>query len=246
VPSWPPSAPTPQPGPAVESSLVSGHSCGWPLDDGAACAVPVDAPGQRCGEHRRAEVLAKAAAARAASQRRPLPAEPPPLADEDAAAIFATLDRHEVAYVVIGGMAAAMWGSDLPRTTDADITPAKDGENLRRLAAALDELGARLRVDGVPSGVAAPLDAETLASRSVLTLVTDYGPLDLSFVPEGTAGYEDLASRASRLTVGHHAGVPVADLADVIASKEAAGRAKDLRQLPSLRRLLARLRRPTT
>jgi hypothetical protein len=127
-------------------------------------------------------VLAKAAAARAASQRRPLPAEPPPLADEDAAAIVATLDRHEVAYVVVGGMAAAMWGSDLPRTTDVDITPAKDEENLHRLAAALGELRARLRVDGVPEGVAAPLDAETLASRSVLTLVTDYGPLDLSFV----------------------------------------------------------------
>ena len=117
---------------------------------------------------------------------------------------------------------------------------------IKHLAAALGELRARLRVDGVPEGVAAPLDAEPLASRSVLTLVTDYGPLDLSFVPEGTAGYEDLASRASRLTVGDHAGVPVADLADVIASKEAAGRAKDLRQLPSLRRLLARLRRPTT
>jgi hypothetical protein len=226
---------------------VSALPCGWPLEDGGACAEPVEEAGQRCREHRRAEAAAKAAAARAARSRvRPAPAEPPPLADKDAAAIFSTLDRHRVAYVVIGGMAAAMWGSDLPRTTDADITPAADRENLRRLAGALDELHARLRVEGVPEGVAAPLDAEAIAGRSVLTLLTDHGPLDISFTPEGTAGYDDLAGRATLLSVGGHAGVPVADLADVIASKEAAGRAKDLRQLPSLRRLLARLRPPAT
>jgi hypothetical protein len=226
---------------------VSGHPCGWPLDAGGACAEPVEEAAQRCGPHRREEAAAKAAAARAARSRaRPAPAGPPPLADEDAAAIFSTLDHHRVAYVVIGGMAAAMWGSDLPRTTDADITPARDEENLARLAAALEELHARLRVEGVPEGVAAPLDAEVLAGRSVLTLLTGHGPLDISFVPEGTVGYDDLASRAARLAVGGHVGVPVADLADVIASKEAAGRAKDLRQLPSLRRLLARLRPPAT
>ncbi len=137
-----------------------------------------------------------------------------------------------------------MWGSDLPRTTDADITPATDTDNLHRLADALAELGARLRVGGEPQGVPAPLDADTLATRPVITLITDHGPLDVSFTPEGTTGYADLATRAVRLAVGDHPNVPVADLADVIASKEAAGRAKDLRQLPSLRRLLDRLRPP--
>ena len=226
---------------------MTGPLCGWPLDDSGVCAEPVEQPGQCCGSHRQAEAAAKAAQARAAhGRRRPAPAELPPLADEDAAAIFSVLDRHGVAYVVIGGMAAAMWGSDLPRTTDADITPAADVDNLNRLAAALEELGARLRVEGVPEGVPAPLDVETLATRSVITLLTDHGPLDISFTPEGTAGYTDVAARAVRLIVGDHPGVPVADLADVIASKEAAGRAKDLRQLPSLRRLLNRLGPPAT
>jgi hypothetical protein len=59
--------------------------------------------------------------------------------------MLTTLDRHAVAYVVIGGMAAAMWGADLPRTTDVDIVPAPEHDNLERLAAALAELGARLR-----------------------------------------------------------------------------------------------------
>jgi hypothetical protein len=136
--------------------------------------------------------------------------------------MFATLDRHGVAYVVIGGMAAAMWGADLPRTTDADIVPAADPANLERLAAALAELGARLRVPGEPDGLPAPLDATMLAALATVTMLTDRGPLDVTFRPDGTAGY--------------------ADLADVIASKHAAGRAKDLTALPALRRLLARLR----
>ena len=228
-----------------EHLAMTGLTCGWPLDDGSTCPAPVDQPGARCREHQRAEAAAKAAAARAAhARRRPAPIPPPPLADEDAAAIFSVLDRHQVAYVVIGGMAAAMWGSDLPRTTDADITPATDRENLRRLADALEELGARLRVEGEPHGVPAPLDAEILADRPVINLLTDHGPLDVSFTPEGTTGSVDLASRAVPLAVDDHPGVLVADLADVIASKEAAGRPKDLGQLPSLRRLLNRLRPP--
>lgn len=219
--------------------------CGYPLDGGATCAVTVAEPGQRCAPHRRAEAGARAAEARAG--RRPIRPEtdPPPLADEDAAAIFAALDRNGVAYVVIGGMAAAMWGADLPRTTDADIVPASEGDNLERLAAALSELNARLRVRGEPQGVAAPLDAQQLAGLRAVTMITDHGPLDVTFRPDGTEGYTDLARRASSRPIGEHPGVLVADLADVIASKEAAGRAKDLRALPALRRLLLRLRPPS-
>ena len=157
--------------------------------------------------------------------------EPPPLSDEDAAAIFSVLDRHGVDYVVIGGMAAAMWGSGLPRTTDADITPSTDAANLDRLADALRELGARLRVLGDPDGLPAPLAAAQLAGMSVLTLITRHGPLDVTFHPDGVGGYEKLTLRASLRPVGDHPGVLVGDLADVIASKSAAGRAKDLTHL---------------
>ena len=227
------------------TALASDAVCGWPLGDAGVCGESVEHPGARCAAHRIVEAGQKAAAARRARAR---PARvvvaPPPLSDEDAAAIFAVLDRHRVDYVVIGGMAAAMWGSDLPRTIDADITPSTDAANLARLAEALNDLGARLRVLGDPYGVPAPLDAAQLAALSVLTLITAHGPLDVTFHPDGVGGYAELAPRASLRPVGDHPGVPVADLADVIASKTAAGRAKDLTHLPSLRRLLARLRPP--
>lgn len=157
--------------------------------------------------------------------------------------MFTVLDDHQVRYVVIGGLAAAMWGSDLPRTTDADITPARDPANLDRLAEALAELDARLRVPGEPAGVAVPLDRKTF-TQDIVCLLTRYGPLDVSFTPEGTTGYDGLASGAVVRPIGSHRGVPIADLADIIDSKTAAGRAKDLAQLPALRRLLQRIRPP--
>ena len=225
--------------------MSDGFTCGWPLEGGGVCRRRVSRAGQHCADHRVAQAAARAATARAAHDQRRARPEPiaPPLADEDAAAMFAVLDLHNVAYVVIGGLAAAMWGSDLPRTSDADITPARDPANLDRLASALADLDARLRVPGDPGGVTVPLDRHTF-DQDVLCLITRYGPLDISFVPDGTAGYEGLARAAVIRPIGDHPGVRIADLADIIESKSAAGRAKDLAQLPALRRLLHRLRPP--
>lgn len=221
-------------------------ACGWPLEGGGYCRRRVSEAGQLCATHRVAEAAARAATARAAQRQRRARPEPvaPPLADEDAAAMFAVLDNHQVRYVVIGGLAAAMWGSDLPRTSDADITPARNPANLDRLAAALVDLDARLRVPGDPDGVAVPIDRKTF-TQDVMCLITLHGPLDISFVPDGTTGYDSLAPAAAIRPIGNHPGVPIADLADIIESKTAAGRAKDLTQLPALRRLLNRLRPPT-
>ncbi len=220
-------------------------TCGWPLKDGRRCRRQVGEPEQRCATHRVAEAAARADAARAAQRERRARPEPtaPPLADEDAAAMFAVLDDHQVRYVVIGGLAAAMWGSDLPRTSHAHITPARNPANLDRLAAGLTTLEASLRIPGDPEGIAVPLDRKTF-TQDVVGLITRHGPLDISFVPDGTTGYDDLAPAAVLRPIGNHPGVAIADLADIITSKTAAGRAKDLAQLPALRRLLTRLRPP--
>jgi hypothetical protein len=69
-----------------------------------------------------------------------------------------------------------------------------------------------------------------------LNLRTPYGDIDLTFEPDGTGGYPDLIKSAERHTIGTlH--VTVAALADVIRSKTAAGRPKDLRALPELTQL---------
>jgi hypothetical protein len=56
-------------------------------------------------------------------------------------AVLATLDRHRVAFIVVGGLAHVIEGTD-EVTRGVDITPATKPENLRRLEGALAELGA--------------------------------------------------------------------------------------------------------
>jgi hypothetical protein len=150
--------------------------------------------------------------------------------------MFACLDRHGVEYVLIGGLAAVLHGSPLP-TVDADICPSANPNNLVRLAAALEEIDARIRTADTPDGVRFPHDAAFLSGVALLNLVTRVGDLDVSFTPAGTAGYADLAARATTVEI-HGVAVPVAALEDIIRSKEAAGRPKDMRALPTLRQLL--------
>jgi hypothetical protein len=159
----------------------------------------------------------------------------------DADELFACLDRHGVHYVLIGGLAAVLHGSPL-LTSDADICPARDPDNLIRLAAALDDLDARIRAGDAPEGVRFARDATFLNNVELLNLMTRAGDLDLAFAPAGGAGYEDLARRARSVRI-RNVTISVASLEDVIHSKEAANRPKDQRSLPVLRQLLEELRR---
>jgi hypothetical protein len=149
--------------------------------------------------------------------------------------ILEVLAAHDVDYIMIGGLAAAVHGSDLV-TGDLDITPATGDENLARLSRALDELDARIRTDTEPDGLPFAHDPTSLAHGAVWNLVTTAGDLDLAMMPSGTQGYDDLRRDAIAIKI---LGVPtrVAALADVIRSKEAAGREKDRAALPMLRRL---------
>lgn len=154
----------------------------------------------------------------------------------NAAGIVSVLNRHEVRYVVIGAFAAIAQQAPIPATRDIDLTPEASMENLARLSAALDELDARIRTETLPEGLPFGHDAASLAAAETWNLVCPEGEFDISFRPAGfDHGYPDLAERAHRVRV-EGVEVFVADLDDVIRSKEAAGRPKDLRVLPLLYR----------
>lgn len=155
--------------------------------------------------------------------------------------ILRVLKQHDVRFIVIGAIAAIAQGYPL-NTQDIDITPARDPANLERLATALVELGARLRVPAEDEGVPSPVDAQMLAGADMWTLRTKHGDLDLSYTPSGTQGFEDLR-RDARMEEIEGVEVAIASLADIIRSKEAAGREKDRAQLPALRRTLELVRR---
>lgn len=144
--------------------------------------------------------------------------------------IIETLNRRKVKYVVIGGVAAILQGVPLPRTADLDITPAGDLDNKKRLARALRDLDAKLRVSGLAEGVEIPLDERTFTGIVTITFLTRFGPFDVAFVPDGTTGYDELLEDArfvERLGVR----IPVASIGDIVRSKQAAGREKDASHL---------------
>ncbi len=152
--------------------------------------------------------------------------------------IVRVLAKHGVRYVLIGALAARLQG--FPRlTADADITPAREREDLEKLAAALRELEARVYTDGVPEGLPFDCAAETLARAELWNLATAAGRLDVAFVPAGTEGYADLAKGAVRFEVF---GVELlaASLADIIRSKQAADRPQDRQDVVVLREILRR------
>lgn len=155
----------------------------------------------------------------------------------DVAAILGALRRHDVKFVLIGGMAGLIHGSPFP-TEDIDITPERSRDNLARLSDALRELNAKVRAPGSDEGLPFAHDADSLAGVSIWNLTTAHGDLDISFVPNGTDGYDDLARDASQTNV-FGLTVAVSSLADIIRSKQAANRPKDQRVLPTLREILA-------
>jgi hypothetical protein len=162
----------------------------------------------------------------------------------DAAAIVQVLNRHRVRYIVIGAFAAIAQRAPIPATRDIDLTPDVASDNLARLSEALRDLNARIRTEAAPEGLPFDHNGASLGRAAAWNLVCPYGEFDLSFRPTGFSnGYRQLARRAHRVRV-EGIEVSIAHLDDIIASKEAAGRPKDLQVLPILYR--HRAQRPAT
>ncbi|MFN6121228.1 MAG: hypothetical protein ACK5CE_16565 [Actinomycetes bacterium] len=154
----------------------------------------------------------------------------------DPVRICAILNEEGVEYVVVDGFAAVVRGSSLP-TRDIDVVPSRSTENLDRLGRALRRMGAQIRTDSDP--VPAPLDGPFLANMPLmLNLVTEFGEMDLTFVPAGRrGGYDGWRVAATLEELSDGLSVVVASLDDIIDSKRAANRPKDQMALPYLESL---------
>jgi hypothetical protein len=147
----------------------------------------------------------------------------------DVGRLVTTLARHEVRYLVVGGIAAILHGWP-GATADLDLLGAFDESNFARLAAALRELGAYGEGwDGQP---------DTIGAVTAWSLETDAGPVDLLFVLEPWGTYEELRATAVEMAA-FGITIPVVSLDHLIELKRALGRPKDLRvavELEDLRR----------
>jgi len=144
------------------------------------------------------------------------------------------LCAHDVAFIVVGGVAAVLNGAPIS-TFDLDIVHERTPENVTRLMVALAALDARYRD---PAGRVLRPRADAIAGDGHHLLLTNCGPLDvLGRIGDGE-GFEALQVETRLHRLGER-DVPVLNLSGLIRTKKAAGRAKDLAVLPILMRTLA-------
>lgn len=153
----------------------------------------------------------------------------------DIAAILKALSASEVDFVVIGGIAAVAHGSAYV-TQDFDICYARTPVNLERLAGALAPFHPRLR--GAPVDLPFHLDAATLRGGLNFTLTTDLGDIDLMGEIAGFSSYEEVAAGSETLEL-YGVSCRILTLEELIRSKRAAGRPKDMLLLSELEALSA-------
>lgn len=152
------------------------------------------------------------------------------------------LTRHGVEFVVVGGIAAVLHGSER-NTFDLDVCPSQDPANLDALGNSLIEIDARLR--GIEEDVPFVPDGRAFTGIEILTLSTSLGPLDILVRPYGSPPYSALRRRAIQMDIGP-APVLVASIDDLIAMKRESDRPKDrddIERLESIVRLSRRLSR---
>jgi len=155
-------------------------------------------------------------------------------AEEDAFdpyALFEALERHRVAYIVVGALGRVLHGSD-EITDGIDVVPSMHDENVRRLGLALDDLNAHHR-DGKPA-----LVERDLVGRPTLELETDAGELKIVPEPAGTRGYDDLRRRARRQPLGRGLWPSVASVDDHARMLAVLGREQDRQPLQTMQRVI--------
>ncbi|MFQ5340288.1 MAG: nucleotidyltransferase [Anaerolineae bacterium] len=130
-------------------------------------------------------------------------------------AVFASLEKHNVKYVIIGGIAAVLHG--VPRATfDLDILIEASLENVQRLLDAF--LDARM-------GTAALITASELLTYEI-TVFNDWVRIDVQTSTPGLTFEKAWQDRVSMEYQGQT--FYVVSREDLVASKRAAGREVDL------------------
>jgi hypothetical protein len=149
----------------------------------------------------------------------------------DPYAMLKALDERFVAYIVIGGFARVIHGTD-ELTRGLDIVPSIKPENIQQLVEALGDLKARREGGGkLRLG-------EALSTEPVVALSTEGGELKIVREPAGTRGYDDLRRAATREPLGQGVRPSVASTGDLARMLGALGRDHDLENLRMLRRLI--------
>ena len=143
--------------------------------------------------------------------------------------LLAEFARQKVSYAVIGGYAVGHHAK--PRATkDLDLLVSASGDNLERVARALEQFGA------LPSVVAA---AKVLAPTEIVYLGVPPVRVDILRSVDGIDDVDVTLARAIHASLGDLT-VPILALDDLVINKRAAGRPQDLADVALLEKVRRR------
>ena len=130
------------------------------------------------------------------------------------------LNKERADYLLIGKSGAIVLG--YPGTTqDVDLYPRKDAENGRKIVVALKKIGFKLNRE---------VAGNIIQGKDFIQIKSGPFDIDLVFAPDGFESYDEIKKRSIKIK-----GFPVANIKDIIKSKEAAKRERDMRDLPLLK-----------
>lgn len=138
---------------------------------------------------------------------------------QQAVEVAETFAKYDVEYLFIGKSGAILLGYPAA-TQDVDLFPEKSVENGEKLIKALRDL--EFEIDSVTA-------EKIINGVDFVQLNTGPFDLDLVFAPDGIESFAKAKERMIEIE-----GFPVANISDIIASKKASGREKDLLDLPLL------------
>lgn len=157
------------------------------------------------------------------------------MAELDIQAILQELVEGDVEFLLIGGVAVGYHGH-VRATKDVDVVPAPDRENLERLAAVLQRLGAQVEGAGEfdEGELPDPLDPAALELGGNWVLVTKLGRLDvMQWIGEWELWTKLLPAAIEERIDGLP--IKIVGYEDLVELKKLAGRPEDLADLQHLR-----------
>jgi hypothetical protein len=138
---------------------------------------------------------------------------------EQARLIADAFEKHGVEYLFIGKGGAILLGYP-GATQDVDLFPRKSRDNGQRIVEALIGIGFELSEAD---------RTEVVEGKDFVQISSGPFDVDLVFAPDGIENFDAAAKNAVRVE-----NFPVMSIADIIASKRAAGRKRDLAELDLL------------
>lgn len=150
--------------------------------------------------------------------------------------IVGRLQDAGVEFIVVGGVSAILQGATIT-TRDLHICYRRTPDNILRLVAALKPLRPRPR--GFPPDLPLVFDERAVQLGSNFTLEIGPESLDLLGEMSDIGGFEQVIGGALDAPIGDRT-VKTLSLEQLIATKTAAGRTKDLAVLPELQATLER------